>query len=95
MLKVEGLVYGKDNKPDMGQFAALSDELDLDLEMPDEAVSHEQKLQVLVDNAQVIRDAVVGFAKTCGTVSGSYSGDDRAALGNRKPWSNWMYGRGR
>ena len=57
-----GLV-DEDDIPDLDTLAAYGDVLDL--EMPAEALTNEEKLQVLVDNAGVIRDAVVELANTC------------------------------
>ena len=100
MVKVEGLV-NKDNEARVGTLKAYADALDLDLEMPAEAVSDEPsyhhqwvQLKVLVDNAEVILDAVVGLAHKCGFNSaddvGSRSGLG-CALGNLPPWSDWAY----
>ena len=62
MLKAVGLVDENDI-PNFDTLAAYGDVLDL--EMPAEAKTNEEKLQVLVDNAGVIRDAVVQLANIC------------------------------
>ena len=62
MLKAVGLVDENDI-PIFDTLAAYGDVLDL--EMPAEAKTNEEKLQVLVDNAGVIRDAVVQLSNIC------------------------------
>ena len=80
MLKAEGLV-DEDNNPDMDTLEAYADALDL--EMPAEAVTNEEKLQVLVDNAEVIHDAVVELANTCQRKAGKGKGKGKGK-GSRK-----------
>ena len=72
MLKAEGLVDA-DNNPDLVTLGDYGDALGF--EMPAGELTNEQKLQVLVDNAGKIRDAVVALANSCsGSGSGSGAG---------------------
>ena len=60
-----GLV-DENNIPDLDTLGAYADVLNL--EMPADELTDEEKLQVLVDNAEYIRDSIVELANTCAFV---------------------------